>query len=261
VTTDAYTGLLVDLEAEQAALDRVVAPLDPGGWATATPAAGWDVRDSVAHLAVTEDLADAALRDPEEFAARRDAILEAGPVALVGEGRGKRGAEVLGWWRASRSLVTSGLRACGPRDRVPWFAGPMSAMSFATARLMETWAHGQDVRDALGRPPEVSGRLRHVADLGVRTRPFSYQARGLAVPDAPVRVELTGPDGDRWTWGDVAAPDAVTGPALDFCLVVTQRRNPADTALEVAGPAATGWIGIAQAFAGPPTDHRPPRAG
>jgi uncharacterized protein (TIGR03084 family) len=117
------------------------------------------------------------------------------------------------------------------------------------------------VRDALGEPPSVSGRLRHVADLGVRARPFAYQARGLPVPDAPVRVELGAPDGETWSWGDAAATAVVTGPALDFCLVVTQRRNPADTTLGVDGPAATEWIGIAQAFAGPPTDHRPPRSG
>jgi uncharacterized protein (TIGR03084 family) len=261
VTAADYESLLADLEAEEAALGRAVADLTDAGWRTATPAAGWDVRDSIAHLAFSEDLARATLRDPDEFATARDALLEAGDEALVGAGRTMAGRAVLDWWRASRGAVLDALRSLDARARLLWFAGPMSAMSFATARLMETWAHGQDVRDALARPPEVSARLRHVADLGVRTRPFAYRARGRPIPDEPVRVELAGPEGEAWAWGDAAAADRVTGPALDFCLVVTQRRNPADTALEVTGPAATDWIGIAQAFAGPPTEQRPPRRG
>jgi uncharacterized protein (TIGR03084 family) len=255
-----YRGLLDDLEAEEAALDGVVADLGEEQWRTPTPATGWDVRDSVAHLAFTEDLAQATLDDPDEFRVARDALLELGEEGLVGAGRSMPGGAVLAWWRGSRAAAATGLRALDGRDRLLWFAGPMSAMSFVTARIMETWAHGQDVRDALGHPPSVSARLRHVADLGVRARPFAFQARGLDLPEEPVRVELAGPDRDEWSWGDAAATDRVTGPALDFCLVVTQRRNPSDTALDVTGPAATAWIGIAQAFAGPPTDHRPRRA-
>jgi len=256
-----YPGLLADLVAEEAALDRVVADLDGTGWATPTPAEGWDVRDSVAHLAFTEDLARAALTDGEVFARRRDALTDAPDPSevLVGAGRSMTGRAVLEWWREARTAALTQLETHEPRDRLAWIAGPMSAMSFATARLMETWAHGQDVRDALGREPEVTARLRHVADLGVRTRPFAYGARGVELPATEVRVELVGVDGERWVWGPDEVEDVVRGPALDFCLVVTQRVNPADTALRVRGPLASDWLGIAQAFAGPATDHRPAR--
>jgi uncharacterized protein (TIGR03084 family) len=253
-----YAGVLAALEAETAALDRVVADLSVDDWATPTPATGWDVRDSVAHLAFSEDLAWSALHEPDEFVTRREGLQDAGSDALVGAGRTMPGAEVRAWWLGSSAAVRAALARRAPRDRVVWMAGPMSAMSFVTARIMETWAHGQDVRDALGEPPEVSARLRHVADLGVRTRAFAYESRGLAPPTAAVRVELQGPDGEDWTWGE-AGEDRVRGPALDFCLVVTQRANPADTALEVSGPVAEAWIAIAQAFAGPPTAQRPPR--
>jgi uncharacterized protein (TIGR03084 family) len=135
----------------------------------------------------------------------------------------------------------------------------MAARSFATARLMETWAHGQDVADALGVRREPTDRLRHVAHIGVRARPFSYAVRGLDVPAGEVYVALDPPSGgEPWTWNDPTAPDRISGPALDFCLVVTQRRHPADTSLVVDGPLAAEWIAIAQAFAGPPGEGRRP---
>jgi uncharacterized protein (TIGR03084 family) len=123
---------------------------------------------------------------------------------------------------------------------------------------METWAHGQDVADALGVTRRPTARLRHVAHLGVRARPFSYVVRGLEVPAEAVRVELTGPSGERWEWDTDAPAGLIEGPALDFCLVVTQRRHLADTALTVRGAAASEWLAIAQAFAGPPGAGRPP---
>ena len=134
----------------------------------------------------------------------------------------------------------------------------MKPRTFLTARLMETFAHGQDVRDALGLPPDPTPRLHHVAHLGVATRGFSYANRGRAVPSAPVRVELAGPGGEAWSWGPAEAADRIAGPVLDFCLVVTQRRHVADTRLQIAGEAAAEWMRLAQAFGGPPTDGRPP---
>jgi uncharacterized protein (TIGR03084 family) len=124
---------------------------------------------------------------------------------------------------------------------------------------MEYWAHGQDVADALGRQRTPTSRLRHICHLGVRTRGFSYAVRGMTAPETPIHVRLTGPDGDEWTWGDATAADRVEGSAVDFCLVVTQRRVVADTGLQVAGAAATEWMSIAQAFAGGPTLTDPAR--
>jgi uncharacterized protein (TIGR03084 family) len=250
-----YPALLGDLAAEEADLDALVGGIDDRAWLTATPAAGWDVRDSVAHLAFSEGLAATALSDPEAFADRLTRMLQdlAGTErAMLAEGRSRTPTEVLAWWRAERAAVLVGLNARQPGDRIPWITGPMSAVSFATARLMETWAHGQDVSDGLGATRAARARLRHIADLGVRTRPFSYVINGLELPDRDVRVELEGPDGATWTWGS-STTDLVRGDALDFCLVVTKRRRPADTALEVTGPLAREWIAIAQAFAGPPS--------
>jgi uncharacterized protein (TIGR03084 family) len=137
----------------------------------------------------------------------------------------------------------------------------MGAASMATARLMETWAHGVDVTDALGMPPSATSRLRHVAHIGVRTRDFAFGQHGLPRPDAEIRVELAAPDGGSWTWGPETAEQRVTGPALDFCLRVTQRRHRDDLALVAVGADADRWLDLAQAFAGPPGPGRARTAG
>jgi len=256
-------ALLVDLAAESADLDTRVAVLDDAGWSTPTPAAGWDVRDTINHLAATDADALLALTDRAGFDALLGRLLAGGAEehveGLVAQRRALSPAQVLAGWRAGRDALQDALWTADPAVRVPWFGPPMSPASFVTARLMETWAHGQDVADALGQSRPATARLRSVAEIGVRARPYSYAAHARLTPDAPVRVELTGPNGEAWSWGPPDAADVVRGPALDFCLLVTQRRHRDDLALEARGPLADEWMGIAQAFAGPPGSGREPQ--
>lgn len=254
--------VLVDLGAEYDELDAVLAALDDAAWDIVTPAAGFAVRDEVYHLGFGEELASLAATDKDAFGARLLAIMGAIDGAerqFAERARAMDPLALLAYWRDQRHRTLSALLAHDPADRIPWVIGDMSVTSFATARLMETWAHGQDVYDALGRTRAPTGRLRHVAHLGVSTRRFSYRNRGLEPPDADVRVELDAPDGTTWVWGSEDATDRVTGPAAHFCLVVTQRRHVDDTALRAEGQLAKEWLSIAQAFAGPPTDGREPR--
>jgi uncharacterized protein (TIGR03084 family) len=259
----AWAALRADLAAESRDADGMLAGLEAADWERATPAEGWAVRDQVSHLAWVDDAAVTALTDPERFRAETAAMLAAtgegrDPADRVARGlRGRTAVELLAWFRASRARLLDTFGQADPATRAPWYGPSMSAASSATARLMETWAHGQDIADALGVERTATARLRHIAHLGVRTRDFAYANRGLATPDRPVRVVLTAPDGGTWAWGPDDAADQVTGPALDFCLAVTQRRNLADTALTLTGPVATEWMGIAQAFAGPPGPGRP----
>jgi uncharacterized protein (TIGR03084 family) len=252
------TGLLADLADEGAALDDVVAG---GGWEIPTPAEGWTVAHQIAHLAWTDEQALLAATDPEGFART---VADAGPrLGTVVDDAAAAGARedpaaLLDRWRAGRSAVARELAALPDGATLPWFGPPMSAASMATARLMETWAHGVDVTDALGRPPSVSGRLRHVAHIGIRTRDFAFAQRGMPAPAEPFRVELAAPDGSTWTWGPEDAAQRITGPALDFCLRVTRRRHRADLALVTKGADADRWLDVAQAFAGPPGSERPP---
>jgi uncharacterized protein (TIGR03084 family) len=247
-----------DLAAEEEDLAAVLAALAPEDWDAATPAEGWTVRHQVAHLAEGEELAAVSLSNPDAFAERLAALLaDLGATAAAAEARAAAPpAELLDRWEEARQHTLAGLRRLAPGTRVGWVTGPISRASFATARLMETWAHGQDVVDGLGIERVPTARLRHIAHLGVATRGFSFTNRGLAVPAAEVRVDLDTPDGERWTWGPEDAPEWVAGPALDFCLVVTQRRAVADTALVATGEGATRWLAIAQCFAGPPTERR-----
>jgi uncharacterized protein (TIGR03084 family) len=199
-----------------------------------------------------------ALRDPDEFAADLELLIAAGGTeASVAPGRSMTGVELLAQWRADRTSLLALARTVDPSARIPWYGPAMGARSFITARLMETWAHGQDVADALGVARVPAGRLRHVAHIGVRARPFSYLINGKALPEAPVHVALTAPDGSLWEW-DAPAADSVRGDALDFCLVVTQRRHLDDTSLQISGDAAIEWMSIAQAFAGEPGNGRVP---
>ena len=254
-------SILADLAAEHADLDRIVAPLDRAAWVTPTPAEGWTVHDQVAHLAFFDHEAIRALTDPEGFAAGLAEIAadpDAYMSASVEQGRGQRPDELLAWWRGERAALLDAAAGLDPKTRVAWYGPPMGALSFLSARLMETWIHGQDVVDGLGLERESTERLRHIAHIAVRARAFNYAQHGRAVPDAEVRVELDAPDGALWSWGAEGAADRISGTALDFCLLTTQRRHLADTDLHVEGPLAVEWMSIAQAFAGPPGPGRRP---
>ncbi len=259
-------ALVADLRAEHLALDDRVASLDASGWTTPTPAEGWTVADSLSHLAYFDGTARLALTDPPAFAAHtasmgRD-VAAGGRPPDVARGRAGDHADLLRHWREGREALLAAASAADPTARVPWYGPAMSFASFVSARLMETYAHGQDVADALGLPPVVSGRLRHVVHLGVGARPYSFRVRGLADPGDPVRVEAAPPAADDgggvWTWGPEGAADRVVGSAVDLALVLTQRRHLADTAIVVEGATATAWMAIAQAFAGPPGPGRAP---
>jgi uncharacterized protein (TIGR03084 family) len=276
-TADLVTGLVADLAAETSDLAAVLSALKPSAWERDTPAAGWTIRDQVTHLAFFDDATALALTDQPAFAAQRAELTALGdrfPDVIAARNRHLPGSSCLDWFLSSRKALLAAYQQASPRLRLPWYGPDMGLPSSVTARLMETWAHGQDIADALGTRREPTARLRHIANLGAATFAFSFRLRGLPVPGDPVRVELAGPDagepvdgggrptdspGSRhWTWGPDDAANRVTGDAEEFCLVVTQRRNVADTSLTVTGPVAARWMAVAQAFAGRASDPRPP---
>lgn len=252
-------AIAADLADELADLRALLDRLPDAAWSRPTPAEGWTIRDQVSHLAYFNDRAVDALTDPEAFRAHVDAVFAAPAeheLDDVAAGRSGPPGALLERWVASCDRLLAAASAPDPPRRVPWYGPEMSAPSLVTARLMETWAHGQDVADAVGAVRVPTDRLRHVCHLGLRALPFSYANRGRAVPPVPVRLELVGPDGTAWPMGDPAAVDVVSGSALGFALVVTQRRHRDDTDVRAHGPVAEEWLSLAQAFAGPPGPGR-----
>jgi uncharacterized protein (TIGR03084 family) len=253
--------ILGDLDAETRTIDDVVADLPASDWARATPAEGWTIAHQIAHLAWTDRKALIAAAHPEDWQAEVEELLKAGETyvddgAAAGAERPPR--EILEDWRSGRAELAAALAAVPDGQKLPWYGPPMSAASMVTARLMETWAHGQDIFDALGLTREPTARLWHIARFGTRTRDFAFLTRSLAPPAEEFRVELTAPEGTTWAFGPEDAEQKLTGSALDFCLVVTQRRHPADTDLVAHGADVEEWLTIAQAFAGPPGEGRKP---
>jgi uncharacterized protein (TIGR03084 family) len=249
-------ALCADLEAERADLFALVSGLGDDDWHRATPAPGWSILDQLTHLAWFDDAARLAIDDPEAFVLHRSDVLadvDAFVDRVTEEHRHRAGADVVSWLRSSGAALVASASGADPDLRLPWYGPDMSVASCITARIMETWAHGQDVADALDITRPSTDRLHHVAFIGWRALPNSFRAHGRPVPDVPVRLEL-----DGLVLGPDDATNVVRGPLLDFCLVVTQRRHRDDTRLEVEGPAAREWIDIAQAFAGPPGAGRRP---
>ncbi|MET0899992.1 MAG: TIGR03084 family metal-binding protein [Mycobacterium sp.] len=251
-----YTGLLADVRTESDRLLEVLTPLARSGWHLPTPAAGWSIKDQVSHLAFFDDSAFTALTTPEKFRVEADELMAAGmdfPDRIAVQYRNSDPDALLRWFTSARLRLLAALTTDEPKRRLPWFGPDMSVASCATARLMETWAHGQDIYDALGAPHPPTPGLRSIAHLGVVTFGFAHALNGLEVPSAPVHVELASATGERWQWGPAEAANRVTGPAEDFVLAVTQRRHWTETALLVEGSVATAWLDIAQAYAGAPS--------
>lgn len=255
------SDVLADLLAEQAALDPIVAGLRDEDWAAATASPRWTVTDQIAHLTYFDHAAAFAIEHPDRWPEEMDRLFAAagagetsGDDLTLGPVRDLPVGERLGAWRQGRAALERAAAALEETTRVPWYGPSMGAKSFLTARLMECWAHGQDIVDAVGGERPATDRLRHIAQLGFITRGWTYANRGLEMPEGDVRLELDAPSGDRWTWGPDDAHARVAGDAEAFCLVVTQRRHLDDVVLEVRGDLASDWLGKAQAFAGPPTD-------
>jgi uncharacterized protein (TIGR03084 family) len=218
------------------------------------------VADQIGHLTYFDANAALAVVDPDAFQDEMAALLgggRSGDDITLGRYRAMSPDELLAAWRSNRDTLRAAGATLTNDTRIAWYGPSMGSKSFLTARLMEAWAHGQDIVDAVGATREPTDRLRHIAQLGFITRGWTYMNRGLDVPSTPVRVELTSPSGDTWSFGPDAthpAAESIVGPALDFCLVTTQRRHVDDTALVVTGSSARDWMEKAQLFAGPPSD-------
>ena len=256
----------IDLREEGEALHAFLAGLDKADWARPTPFKGWTVNAVMQHLHFGDWMASVSLEDPARFGrvveARRAARERGDASPDEGEGAPEKreGRALLDQWRDRLSRLCDLMEGEEPDRRVAWVGPDMGLRSFATARQMETWAHGQDIYDLLQAPREHFDRLANICVLGCQTFGWTFRNRGLEPPAPVPHVRLTLPSGAPWQRGAESATDRVEGTALDFCRVVTQGRNIADVDLEVTGEPARAWMAIAQCFAGPPNDPPAPGA-
>jgi uncharacterized protein (TIGR03084 family) len=254
-----------DLIAEAEELHAFLATLGEDDWSRPTAFQQWTPWDVVAHLHFYDRVSLVALEGREAFAGRRDELIRAMAAGTSNAELGRREfghlgpAALLEAWIVDCRDMASQLGESDPKRRLPWFGPDMGVRMFTTARLMETWAHGQEVYDLMGVARKPTDRLRHIATIGVKTFGWTFANRRLEPPGPPPYVRLVAPSGAIWEWGEPSDAEYVSGAAVDFCHVVTQGRNVADTELQVVGPVATAWMAIAQCFAGPPAD--PPKPG
>lgn len=253
-----------DLLAEYSDIAELAATLTPEQWHIKTRFYSWTPWDEIAHLCFFDETGLTAVTDAAAFSADAACLtkqLAAGEeFSAIARSRygHMSGEQLLAYWRVSFTGLVNALAGMDPKARLPWYGPMMSARSFATARMMETWAHGQDIYDAVCKRRPASDRIKHIAHIGVTTFGWTFINRKLPVPEPAPHVDLTSSSGQKWKWNSPSAENYVRGTAEDFCLVVTQRRNVADTGLQYEGDAAKQWLGIAQCFAGPPADGPAP---
>jgi uncharacterized protein (TIGR03084 family) len=255
----------LDLRAEADELHAFLTTLAPEDWAKPTAFMGWTPWDVVAHLHYFDNVSLLALRDEAAFTAKRDALIKDIMSGLTNAEIARKefgdlsSAELLDRWITTCHAMADDLGASDAKRRLPWFGPDMGVRMFTTARYMETWAHGQEIYDLMKVARTCNDRIKNIATIGLKTFGWTFVNRGLEVPGPPPYVRLVAPSGEIWEWNDPSESECIRGTAVDFCHVVTQGCNVADTALEVVGDVATQWMSIAQCFAGGAVD--PPKPG
>ena len=255
----------LDLIAEADELRAFLETLGEEDWGRPTGFLSWTPWDVVAHLHYFDLVSLASLESAEAFAVERDALIQKlgagqGNAEIARERFGDVGPqELLGRWHATCQAMATQLGGSDPKRRLPWFGPDMGVRMFTTARYTESWAHGQEIYDLMRVARTPTDRIKNIATIGMRTFGWTFANRGLEVPGPPPYVRLVAPSGAIWEWNEPDESERISGEAVDFCRVVTQGRNVADTGLEVVGDVATRWMAIAQCFAGGPVD--PPKPG
>lgn len=248
---------------ESNALHALVAPLDDAELKQETAFKAWTIERVVQHLHVWNMAALMSLKGDgsfETYYAQLENHRRGGGTMGSFEREwldGLSGRDLVTAWHSGFSETAARFAEAEPSARVKWAGPDMSARSSITARLMETWAHGQEVYDTLGVVRRNADRIRNIVVLGNNTYGWTFKVRGETAPGPRPHLHLTAPSGEVWLYNDPSDSEVIEGLAEEFCQVVTQTRNIADTALKCTGANARNWMSKAQCFAG---DAEPPPA-
>jgi enediyne biosynthesis protein E11 len=251
------------LTADAAEVDRMVAGLAAEQWSTPTPAEGWTVAHQIGHLGFVFTIAGMAAGRPEAFTEVARSVsgfgqFDAAVNAALADYLRLPPAELLGRWRSERDAGVAVLAGVDENKLVPWLVHPLPPVVLVSAGMMELFAHGQDVADALGVTRTYTDRLAYLVHFAVRTRDFGYESHGVTPPADEFRFEITLPSGAELTFGPAGSEQRVTGPAVDLCLLVSRRRHADDVGVKAVGEHAERWLALAQAYRGPAGSGRAP---
>jgi uncharacterized protein (TIGR03084 family) len=255
-----------DFEAESEALYALIVTLDDKALDQPTAFKSWTIATVIRHLHIWNLAAEMSLKADRSFETYYAKLAE-----HLGKGGklpsfeiewlgGLTGRPLVAAWKEGFSATAARFAVADPAARVKWAGPDMSVRSSLTARLMETWAHGQEVYDVLGQVRRNADRIRNIVILGNNTYGWTFKVRGEEPPSPRPSLRLTAPSGDVWIYNDPCEGELIEGLAEEFCQVVTQTRNVADTRLKVVGPNATNWMSKAQCFAGAAEPPPPPGA-
>src|SRR5947209_16524496 len=182
---------IIDFHDEGEELRRLLLSLGERDWTRKTLFKDWTVNDVVLHLHASDLNAAASVRDRAEYEALRISIQErrqAG-LSMIEETRerfaGLAGKALLAQWWEQLEALCELLAEKDPNTRLSWAGPTMAVRMFTTARQMETWAHGQEIYDVMGKNRVFHDRLRNVAEIGVRTFGWTFTNRKLPLPGAP----------------------------------------------------------------------------
>ena len=250
-----------DFRAESRALHTVLAKADARRFDEPTLFKNWTINAVLQHLHFWNQMAAYQLTDEAALVATLKDMMAAGKGMRSYENAhfaGLAGQDLLNTWIEDVDRTADLFSNADPKARLKWAGPDMSARSSITARLMETWAHGQEVFDHLGVVRENQDRIQNIVVLGVNTFGWTYKTRKETPPGPMPYLTLKAPSGAVWIFGEESETERISGLAEEFCQVVTQTRNIADTKLQVVGNTAKDWMSKAQCFAGGPETPPPP---
>lgn len=168
-------------------------------WKTSTQLPGWSVQDNVSHIIGTEKRLQ-GVPQPRHKASPRDYVKN--PIGASNEDdvdarRHLSGAQVLDELRDITALRLHTFRSA---DESYFTAeamtptGPGTVADFLHIRVMDIWAHEQDIRRALFIPGHDDGACaEHSVDRLIRTIPIVVGKRAATPEGCSVTVSLTGP--------------------------------------------------------------------
>ena len=254
----------LDFKAESDGLYALMKDLDDAAFAEPTQFKGWTLTNVLEHLHMWNWAAHQSHADEAHFTTWLESalpkVMQGGMRAYEAEWNdGVSGRALLAKWHGFYTQMADDMVQVDPKKRLKWAGPDMSARSSISARLMETWAHGQEVYDHLGVVRQNKDHIKSIVVLGINTFGWTYATRGETPPGERPYVRLEAPSGEIWEFGEPSNDERIEGKAEEFCQTVTQTRNIADTDLTVTGAVATDWMSKAQCFAGAP--ETPPAPG